>query len=264
MSGVLGYLGIADTVAAQIPDFPEFADPVIFAGFPFANVFSDAGVTPASGTDPVQEIHDYLGGGNIATGVGATRPVLVQNALNGKPLLNFNGNKRMEIVLPANYTGDKIWLAEIFKVNSLGDQRRLMSFVNNMATGIDYQDGAIIYTNGAGHVANYMGAADATSAVALQVGEVYVVISKWDRDAVTKQHSVQVNDEVPVTTTDVVTGEFDIKGFVLNSGLISGAYGNYSDIQSGGWVIVGGWPSAPEEAAFLDWIQDPAVYEAIF
>jgi hypothetical protein len=59
-----------------------------------AGVYKDAGVTPASAGERVQQWNDYSGNGNNAVqSASSNRPVYQTGIVNGEPSLQFNGDK---------------------------------------------------------------------------------------------------------------------------------------------------------------------------
>ena len=66
-------------------------------------VFSDAGTTPATDTDAVQEWHDANGNGRKVQNAGATKPVYeVVSPLNSLPAISFSGGQFLESDLAAS------------------------------------------------------------------------------------------------------------------------------------------------------------------
>lgn len=106
---------------AQLQSVFVPCDPVLWLKAD-AGVFTDAGITPATNGQTVQQWNDQSGNNKHATqGTAANRPTLVTNALNGKPLLRFSTASGFnQLVVPAIDLSavNKTDLFIVYKINS--------------------------------------------------------------------------------------------------------------------------------------------------
>lgn len=121
-----------------------------------AGTFSDAGTTPATDGVAVQQWSDQSGSGNhVVQGTAALRPTLQTNEVNGRPLLQFNGDwiqRTFGAAIPQPYT-----IVIVRRINTIAgttylDAKTFFSTVmdNPAATNSPYRAyaGAALQTSG--------------------------------------------------------------------------------------------------------------------